>query len=306
MSDAAYLDEHRGYIGTSGSGKSTTARVDVEKLLHEKRHTAIVDITGIWYGLRSDRAGTGPGFDIPIFGGRRGDVAIAAGDGRAIGKLVGDGISAIVDLSALRDGAGQRAFMADFIAAIREKPAGHFQLVCDEADEYVPEKGNLRDGAHAQVAEDMIWIAKRGRTDGYVLSLITQRLADVANAAFSQVKTIFAHQLISPSDTGAFGKYVKAHGTKAEFDLIMKGLPGLQVYLNPEDAAELGHPQSLGGLPVRTRGGGIADLLPTRHLPLRPSRPAERCDRPALPAPAPAARRRLAPSPIRSNDGKQA
>lgn len=268
MPDLAYLDEHRGYIGTSGSGKSTTARVDVEKLLEQRRHVAIVDITGIWYGLRSDRAGTGPGFDIPIFGGRRGDVPIAAGDGRAIGKIVGDGVSAIVDLSSLRSGPEQRHFMADFIATIREKPPGHFQLICDEADEYVPEKGGIRDTAHLQVAEDMIWIAKRGRTDGYVLSIITQRLADVANAAFSQVQTIFAHQLTSPADTNAFGKYVKAHGTKEEFARIMASLPSLAVgdrflYRPRLHFLELGHTP----LPVtfdssRTPGPGEARREP--------------------------------------------
>ncbi len=231
MADLSYLDEHRGYIGTSGSGKSTTARVDVEQLLRESRHTVIIDLTGIWYGLRSDRAGDGPGFDIPIFGGRRADpqLRFSAVDGAVIGRVVGEGVSAIVDLSALRSGPEQRLFLADFIAALREKPAGHFQLICDEADEYIPEKGGIRDSAHQQVVEDMIWMAKRGRTDGFVLSIITQRLADVANAAFSQVQTIFAHQLMSPADTGAFGKYVKAHGTRDEFAEIMGGLPSLKV-----------------------------------------------------------------------------
>ncbi|MEA3043008.1 MAG: hypothetical protein QOH47_846 [Sphingomonadales bacterium] len=229
MTALAYLDEHRGYIGSSGSGKSTTARVDVEQLLRELRHTCVIDLTGIWYGTRSDRAGTGPGFDIPIFGGRRGDVPIGAGDGGAIGKIVGDGVSAIVDLSSLRTGRDQRQFLADFIASIRAKPPGHFQLVCDEADEYIPEKGGIRDSAHQQVAEDMIWIAKRGRSDGYVLSIITQRLADVANAAFGQVQTIFAHQLTQPDDKAAFGKYIKGKGTKAEFTEIMSGLDALQV-----------------------------------------------------------------------------
>lgn len=227
--DLSHLDEHRGYIGSSGSGKSTTAKLDVEELLRQGRHTAIIDVTGVWWGLRSSADGRGPGFDIPIFGGRKGDVAIAAGDGEAIGRLVADGVSAIVDLVGLRSGPELRQFMADFIGALRRKPRGHFQLICDEADEYVPEKGGIRDAAHLQVAEDMIWMAKRGRTDGYVLSLLTQRLADVANAAFSQVKTIFAHNLIQPDDQTAFGKYVKGKGTKAEFAEIMGGLASLQV-----------------------------------------------------------------------------
>lgn len=226
MNDLAYLDEHRAYLGTSGSGKSTTARGHVEQLLREKRHTCVTDHTGVWWGLRSNAAGTGAGFDIPIFGGRRGEVPIGAADGAAIGKIVGDGVSAVVDLSGLRTGLEQRIFMRDFVAALRAKPPGHFQFVADEADEDVPEK--TRDTVHFELAEDMIWIAKRGRSDGFVLSMITQRTASIANEALAMAKTIFAHQLISPADTGAFGKYVKAHGTPAEHKKIMAGLPSLQ------------------------------------------------------------------------------
>ncbi|HEX8583023.1 MAG TPA: hypothetical protein VF680_01270 [Allosphingosinicella sp.] len=229
MADRAYLDEHRAYIGSSGSGKSTTARGDVEELLRQKRHTAIIDHTGIWYGLRSDRAGTGPGFDIPVFGGRRGDVAIGAGDGEAIGRIVGDGVSAIVDLSALRTGAEQRIFMQGFIASIRSKPAGHFQLVNDEADEDIPEKGGIQDDTHFRLVEDMIWIAKRGRSDGFVLSMITQRPADVAKAALSQAQTFFAHQLTIAADINAFGALVKRQGTKQDYDELMARMPTLKV-----------------------------------------------------------------------------
>jgi hypothetical protein len=243
MTEWSFLDEHRAYLGTSGSGKSTTARGHVEQLLHEGRHTCVTDHTGVWWGLRSNAAGTGPGFDIPIFGGRHGDVPISAEDGGAIGKIIGDGVSAIVDLSSLRTGYEQRVFMRDFVAALRAKPAGHFQFVADEADEDVPEK--TRDSVHFELAEDMIWIAKRGRSDGFVLSLITQRTASIANEALAMAKTIFAHQLISPADTAAFGRYVRAHGTTAEHKEIMARLPSLQtgeryVYSPQRHVLELG------------------------------------------------------------------
>jgi uncharacterized protein len=221
------LGEHRAYIGATGSGKSTTARGHVERLLRERRHTCVTDHLGVWWGLRSDAAGTGAGFDIPIFGGRKGDVAFGAGDGAAIGKIVGDGVSAIVDLSGLRTGGEQREFMRGLIGALRAKPPGHFQLVCDEADEDIPER--IRDEAGFALQEDMIWIAKRGRSDGFVLSLITQRPASIAKEALSQAQTIFAHQLIAPTDKKALGDYVKSQGTAAEFKEIMARLPTLQV-----------------------------------------------------------------------------
>lgn len=229
MAERAWLDEHRAYIGASGSGKSTTARGDVEQLLRDRRHICITDHTGVWWGLRSDAAGTGPGFDIPIFGGRRGDVPIGAGDGGSIGRIVGDGVSAIVDLSELRSGADQRQFMADFVAALRRKPPAHFQLVADEADEDIPEKGGIRDQAHFQLLEDMIWIAKRGRSAGFVLSIITQRPADVAKSALSQAQTFFVHQLTEAADREAFRKLVKDKGTTEEVRELMGKLPSLQV-----------------------------------------------------------------------------
>lgn len=226
MTDLTYLDEHRAIIGASGSGKTVTAKHQVEQLLGQGRHTCVTDHTGVWYGLRSDAAGTGPGFDIPIFGGRRGDVAIGADDGDAIGRIVADGVSAIVDLSALRTGSEQRIFMADFVAALRRKAPGHFQFVADEADEDVPEKP--RDDVGFRLVEDMVWIAKRGRSDGFVLTLITQRPASIAKEALSQAQAIFVHQLTAPTDKAAIGGYIKDQGTAAAFREIMGKLPGLQ------------------------------------------------------------------------------
>ena len=222
-----HLDEHVAIIGTSGSGKSTTARARAEACLREKRHTLITDHTGVWWGLRSSADGKGAGFDLPIFGGRHADIPIAPGDGAAIARIVADGASAIVDLSAMRSGKEQRTFMAAFAAGIRAKSPGHFQWFVDEADEDVPEK--VRDELGFTLAEDMIWMAKRGRSDGFVMTFITQRTADIANAALSQCTTIYAHNLISPADTEAFRKYVRAHGTKRELEELMAGLPALQI-----------------------------------------------------------------------------
>lgn len=223
-----HLDEHTATIGASGSGKTTTARGRVEQALREKRHTLITDHTGVWWGLRAGADGKSPGFDIPIFGGRRGDVAISPADGAAIARIIVEQqVSAIVDVSLMTSGADQRIFMADLVAGLRAKPPGHFQFFADEADEIVPEK--VRDDAGFRLQENMIWIAKRGRSAGFVLSLITQRTADVAKAALSQCQTIFAHQLLAPTDLAAFRAYVKDHGTKQELAELMAALPTLQV-----------------------------------------------------------------------------
>jgi hypothetical protein len=85
---AAILETSTAIIGTSGAGKTFTARAMVESLLQMERHTCIIDPTGVWSGLRTNAAGDGPGFSIPIFGGLHGDAPIAARDGATVAKLI--------------------------------------------------------------------------------------------------------------------------------------------------------------------------------------------------------------------------
>ncbi|WP_426163009.1 helicase HerA domain-containing protein [Sandarakinorhabdus sp. DWP1-3-1] len=200
-------------IGMSGAGKTVSAKVLVEKLLHEQRHTCVIDPTGVWYGLRSDAAGTGPGFGIPIFGGLHGDVPISAHDGAKVARLVIDGpLSAVVDISELRSGQEQRRFVRDFMATIRGKPRTRFHLVIDEADEFAPQ--TAADDLGYALLEDMIWIAKRGRVHGFVPMLITQRPADIAKSVLSQMQTLIIHQLVAPTDQAPVRAYLKGHATK--------------------------------------------------------------------------------------------
>jgi len=227
MSDFAYLDGHHSIIGASDSGKTWTAKYGVEELLRQRRHTLIIDPLGVYYGMRSSADGKGPGFDIPIFGGLHGDVPIVVGDGEAIGGIIDDQrVSAIVDLSLITDGLGQRTFVRALVARLRRRRHGNFHFVVDEADEFVPEKP--RDDVAFALQEDMLWIAKKGRSPaGWVLTLITQRTADIAKSALSQSQTIIAHQLIAPQDQKPFLDYIRTKGTKAELAEIESNLASL-------------------------------------------------------------------------------
>ena len=151
-------DSHEAIIGASGAGKSTTARVEVEALLDEGRHVCIIDPTGIWHGLRSNAAGDGPGFGIPIFGGDHGDVAVLPEQGEAVGKIIAGGVSAIVDVSGM-DGRQQRRFVLGMMAALRKKPKANIHLVVDEADEFAPQ--TAPDDIGFELVEQMKWVAKR-------------------------------------------------------------------------------------------------------------------------------------------------
>lgn len=219
------FETHSAIIGASGAGKTTTARGQAEALLRDGRHVCIIDPTGGWWGLRSNAAGDGPGFDIPIFGGDHGDVTITSDQGDAIGAIIADGVSAIVDLSGLRTGSDQRRFARDLLRRLRGKPNGNFHLVVDEADEFAAQKP--RDDYGFQVGEELIWMAKRGRLAGFVLTLITQRPASIDKEVLTQAQTLIVHQLVAPVDQKPIIDYLKDHADAATLKLIKASLASL-------------------------------------------------------------------------------
>jgi hypothetical protein len=228
MTAPSLLDTSKVIVGASGSGKTVTAKADVEQLLDDRRHVVVIDPTGVWWGMRSNAAGDGAGFDLPIFGGVHGDVPIAADQGALVaGIVLEQRVSAIVDLSAIDNSKDWRRFMADFVAGLRRGVAGNFHLVVDEADEFAAERP--ADDIGFQLRENLVWIAKRGRAQGFVPTWITQRTAEIAKAVISQAQTIVAHQLIAPSDRKAIDDYLKGHGTPSSRTTVMTSLAELAI-----------------------------------------------------------------------------
>lgn len=223
---AAYLDTHTAIVGASGAGKTVTAKGHVEALLDAGRHVCVLDPTGAWWGLRSLAGGEAAGYDIPIFGGLRGDVQITEGQGGEVGRIIADGVSAIVDISGLRVGAEQRRFTRDLLRALRTKPDGMFHLVVDEADEFASQKP--RDDYGFQAGEELIWMAKRGRLAGFVLTIITQRPASIDKEVLTQAQTLFIHQLVSPVDQKPITDYLKDNADTPTLASIRKSLASLE------------------------------------------------------------------------------
>lgn len=226
MTLPAYLDTHAAIVGASGAGKTVTAKGMVEQLLADHRQVVVIDPTGAWWGLQTNAGNTGPGFNIPIFGGLYATVPIGAADGDATaGAILDQRISAIVDLSEIHAAEDQREFMADFVQRLRRKSQANFHLVVDEADEFCPQTAPDKPGY--RLIQDMIWLAKRGRLRGFVLTMITQRPADIQKAVLSQMQTLVAHQLIAPSDQRAIGAYLKDNADKATQVRVMQSLAQL-------------------------------------------------------------------------------
>ena len=75
-------------LGKRGSGKTTTARVLTEELLHVGLPALILDPTGVWWGLRASADGAGDGYPVIIFGGDHADVPLEETSGSLIADVV--------------------------------------------------------------------------------------------------------------------------------------------------------------------------------------------------------------------------
>ena len=75
------------FIGRKGSGKTYGAGKLTELLIEAGVQTVILDLVRKWWGLRLAADGKGPGIDIPMLGGLRGDIPLEAGRLRTMGLI---------------------------------------------------------------------------------------------------------------------------------------------------------------------------------------------------------------------------
>ena len=75
-------------LAKRGSGKTYCAAVLVEEMVKAGLPVVVVDPIGVWWGLRSNARGDGPGLPIVIFGGDRADLPLGESMGAAIADLV--------------------------------------------------------------------------------------------------------------------------------------------------------------------------------------------------------------------------
>src|ERR1700678_3662798 len=68
--------QHIAILGKTGCGKTFTAKGFAELLLAKKQRVCILDPTGVWWGLRSDKTGKRPAFPIYVFGGEHADLPL--------------------------------------------------------------------------------------------------------------------------------------------------------------------------------------------------------------------------------------
>lgn len=209
-------------LGRRGSGKSATARGLVEGELRAGHRTCIIDPKGDWWGLRLDADGVSPAFDVPIFGGEHGDVALRPEMGESLGELIAThDLSCVVDLSAfsIKD---MRRFMRAFAESLYENNRNPLTLVVDEADQLAPQSVPQE---MATLLHRMDRLVRMGRKRGLWMWMITQRPAVLNKNLLTQVETLIAMQTTGKTDREAVAGWMEAHsheGARSVMDTLAK------------------------------------------------------------------------------------
>ena len=227
LPDAA-LDGRLCVVGISGSGKSTTAKGGVERLLEQGRRVCIVDLLDGWWGLRLRRDGKSPAFPVAIFGGLHGDLPLTEHAGALIGQAVAQSEgSSIVSLAELDGDAPRRRFALAFFDALHKANRAPLHLIVDEADFYAPQQP-VKDGPGPMLLNRVKEIAARGRMRGFRLWSVTQRPAKLHKDVMSQADTLVAMQLTSSQDRGALKAWIGDQGDESVGAGILRALPSLK------------------------------------------------------------------------------
>lgn len=200
-------------VGVRGSGKTNTYVVLTEEMLAAGLQTVIIDPLDVWWGLRSNGAGTGPGFPIVVMGGEHADVPLTASAGDFVANfLVNNRASAVLSLRHLSKTA-QRQFVADLAESLYHlKGQARFRdpmhLIIDECDLYCPQMVRPDMARVSGAIDDLV---RRGRSSGIGVSLISQRTAKINKDVLSQVDFMFALKLVGPQDRHALNEWVEVH-----------------------------------------------------------------------------------------------
>lgn len=210
-----------GVLAVRGAGKSNLAAAMAEEMYTAKLPFVVIDPVGSWWGLRSAGDGKGAGLEIPIFGGRHGDVPLERGAGVLLADLiVAQRMTCVLDVSELSEGDKVR-FLIDFAERLYRKNTEPLHLFLEEADDYAPQRP-FRDQARLLGAWENI--VRRGRARGLGITMITQRSASLNKNVLTQIETLFVLRTTSPQDRAAIEAWVKYQGGAVD---MLKTLPEL-------------------------------------------------------------------------------
>ena len=225
------LAQHTAFLGKTGSGKTSTAKLAVEQIVRDNpaaRVCVLDPIKSDWWGLTSSADGQRPGLPFYILGGPRGHVALHDSAGKAIGELVATGALplSIIDMADFAPG-GVQKFFNDFAPALMKKMRGVVYLIVEEAHEFAPkERSGI--GAENMAIHWAKKLATAGRSKGIRMMVLTQRTQALHNALLGSCDTMIAHRLTAPADQEPVKKWLKANVSKEIFEEVSASMSSLK------------------------------------------------------------------------------
>ncbi len=217
------------FLGITGSGKTYAAGKLAELLLSIGAQVVVLDPVGTFWGLRLAANGKDAGFNIPIFGGLKGDIPLEPTAGALIADIIVDrGISAVLDVSHFATSEHYKfalAFATRLFERRKAQPAA-MHLIIEEAQEFVPQNATDKgDEPKMLRAFERLW--KIGRNFGIGGSLLTQRPQEVNKKVLNMSSAVFAFNMIGKQEREAVRDWLRSNMSGAE--AIVDTLPQLEI-----------------------------------------------------------------------------
>ncbi|MFB6157565.1 MAG: helicase HerA domain-containing protein [Haloferacaceae archaeon] len=203
----------RGFItGKSGSGKSNTASVVVEKLLEHNFPVLVVDTDGEYYGLKEEFELLHAGADEEC------DIRVSPEHAERLAGLALEGnVPIVLDVSGYLDEDVAEEVVTEtarHLFAKEKKLKKPFLMLVEECHEFVPEGGGL-----GEAGKMLVKVSKRGRKHGLGIVGISQRPANVKKDFITQCDWLVWHRLTWDNDTKVVRRIIDAEHADAVEDL---------------------------------------------------------------------------------------
>jgi hypothetical protein len=212
-------------LAKKGAGKTYTAKRITELLLKKGAHVVILDLTGVWWGLRSSHDGKSEGFPITIMGGEHADLPLRKEAGELTARaIVEQGFNCILDLSLFSKGEAHQ-FAAPFLESLYKLNRQALHLMVDEADFYAPQKTFTPQAAMTLGAIDSL--VRRGRARGIGITMITQRPQILNKDVLTQADILIALRMNHHLEIKALNEWVSVKADPAKAAEMVTTLPGL-------------------------------------------------------------------------------
>lgn len=204
-------------IGLRGSGKTNDGVVLAEQATKHGVPTAIIDPTGVWWGLKSSADGKSAGLPFYIFGGEHADVPLAPDAGPIVARFVVDErVPVICDVSDFSKSM-RRRFAGQFSEALydlKSRKRDPLLVIYDEVPMFCPQQTRGADFDLNRCIGAVEDIVQFGRSRGLGAALIGQRLATINKNIATQADNLFAMRSVGTPDRKAIDEWV----TEAQAD----------------------------------------------------------------------------------------